>query len=291
MFRSRLPRTAPRVERRRCTIFTVGSPGEELHVTVVELPATWGEPERALAAVDALLASGARTDLVLLPEASLTGYVSPEGEVDPTAFAEERGGPTSRALGELAARHAAHVVGPLVLRERGASRERDHFYNAMVAFDPEGREVFTYKKRHPWFPETWARPGAAEAPVVEIRGVAVTIATCFDVHFLDDDAAATLARSDLLLFPSAWVDEDEDGRAAILAAVAVRHAVFVANANWGPGEVCLPGQGGSSIFDPSGSALASVGPGGGRADAVVRGREPAPNASLRAGRAGGVGSR
>jgi predicted amidohydrolase len=233
-----------------------------LRVTVLELPATWGDPQTALAAVDAELTRGRETDLVLLPEASLSGYVSGDGAFDLTAFAEPMDGPTARALAALAQRHRVHLVAPLVLDEGGRR------FNAMVGFDREGAHVFTYRKRHPWFPETWATAGEFPAPTVAIDGVRVTIAVCFDVHFLADDAADALDAADLLLFPSAWVEE-ADSRASMLPALARRHRIAVANANWGPGLVRIAGQGGSSILGANGSVLASVTPRVIRADAVV----------------------
>jgi predicted amidohydrolase len=108
---------------------------------------------------------------------------------------------------------------------------------------------------HPWFPETWATPGASPPPIVELGGVRVTIAICYDVHFLEEDAAGELAGADLLLFPSAWVEEP-DLRAARLARLARRHGLTIATANWGPGDVRLPGQAGSCVIGPSGAVLA-----------------------------------
>jgi predicted amidohydrolase len=233
---------------------------------VLELAASWGEPRRALDDVDAALGEGPATDLVLLPEASLTGYVSADGDFDLTRFAEPLLGPTGRAIAAVAERRGVVLVAPLVLREAGAC------FNAMVAFDRHGEHLFTYRKRHPWFPERWATPGAAPAPRVVIDGVGVTIAVCYDVHFLAE-ASDALDASDLLLFPSAWV-EDEDSRPARLRALARRHHVAIANANWGAGVVRIPGQGSSSILGADGATLARAAPAPrgrrvARADAVV----------------------
>jgi len=219
-----------------------------LRVTVLELPATWGDPRPALASVDAELEHGAPSDLVLLPEASLRGYVSPDGDFDLAPFAEPLDGPTGRALADIARRRRTNLVGPLVLAEG------EHHYNAMVGFDRRGEPMFTYRKRHPWLPETWATAGPQPAPVVDIEGARVTIAICYDLHFLAEDAVEALEASDLLLFASAWVEE-HDTRPAKLAELARAHRVAVANANWGPGVVHVAGQGGSAILDARGRVL------------------------------------
>lgn len=236
-----------------------------LRVTVLELPATWGNPEAALRRVDAELERGAATDVVLLPEASLTGYVSEDGDFDVARFAEPIDGPTARAAADIARRRGVTLIAPLILAESGGP------YNAMVAFAPDRSRspLFTYRKRHPWFPETWAKAGPEAAPTVTIAGARVTIAICFDVHFLAEDAGPALDAADLLLFPSAWVEE-EDSRPVALAELARRHRITVANANWGPGIVHVAGQGTSSIVGPGGETLARVtSPRVIRADAAV----------------------
>jgi len=217
-----------------------------MRVTVLELAASWGEPAHVLADVDARLAAAPATDLVLLPEASLTGYVSPERDFDLTRFAEPLDGPTARACAAIATARAVHLVAPLVLREAGA------IYNAMGCFDPRGELAFVYRKRHPWLPETWATPGAQPMPVVDILGCSVTIAICYDLQFIAEDSADALAAADLLLFPSAWV-ERPDTRPARLVELAREFDLAIANANWAPGVVRVPGQGGSCVVDPDGT--------------------------------------
>jgi predicted amidohydrolase len=123
-------------------------------------------------------------------------------------------------------------------------------YNAVTAAG-----LFHYRKRHPWYVETWATPGEAPAPVVTVAGLRVTVCICFDIHFLTEaDVDA-----DVLLFPSAWVDEDDDARATLLPEVARRFGVAVVNANWGVGTPRVKGQGGSMVVSREGDVLARCG--------------------------------
>ena len=220
-----------------------------MRVTILELAARWGRPADVLGEVEAALRADAATDLVLLPEAALHGYVSPAGDFDLAPFAEPIDGPTATACAGLAARHGVHLVAPLVLREGAA------LFNAMACFDPRGGLAFVYRKRHPWFPETWATPGAEAPPLVELCGARVTIATSVALHFLPEDAARELHGADLLLFPSAWVEEPER-RLPWLVALASAFDLVIANANWGPGDVVVPGQAGSCVVGPDGEVLA-----------------------------------
>ena len=155
-------------------------------VTVLELAASWGESARVLDDVEAMLAAGPETELVLLPEAAIHGYVSPSRDFDLTRFAEPIDGPTAQRCAAIAAAQRIHFVAPLVLREAGA------IYNAMACWNPRGERAFVYRKRHPWEPETWATPGDAPLPVVEILGRRVTIAICFDLQFIVEDSGTEL---------------------------------------------------------------------------------------------------
>jgi predicted amidohydrolase len=228
-----------------------GDRAVSLDIVALELPARHGAPREVLARVDALMGGGRGADLVLLPEACLTGYVSPAGDFDLTRFAEPIDGPSARGLADLARRHRAWLVGPLVLAEGEA------VFNAACVFDPGGALVMIYRKRHPWIPETWATPGDGPIPVFDVRGHAVTIAICYDIHFLAAESAAELDRAEMLLFPSAWVEDGTDSRTRHFARLARRHRIAIAHANWGEGgDVTVWGQGGTRIVGADGEVVA-----------------------------------
>ncbi|KYF94754.1 beta-alanine synthetase [Sorangium cellulosum] len=237
-----------------------------LDVVALELPQRFGDLRGSLAEIDRLLGAPALAgaDLALLPELIVTGYVSPRGDSDLRRFAEALDGESARRLSELAREHGVALAGPLVEESRG------RFYNTLLVFDRDGRRVGHYRKRHPWFPERWAAPGDLGTPVLDLLGVKVTVAICFDVHFLSEDAGEALDAADLLLFPTAWVDPpgEGDARAELLPALARRHRVAIVNANWGPSRPALDGQGGSRILDADGRAVAAAPPGPG--PSVVR---------------------
>lgn len=213
-------------------------------------------------------------ELALLPEAILTGYVSPRGDFDLRRFAEPLGGPTSAAIAALAREGGVALAAPLIEESGGRC------YNSLILVDREGRQVGHWRKRHPWFPERWATPGDLGTPVVDLLGIRITAAICFDVHFLSEDAGAELDAADLLLFPTAWVDSPAhaDLRAGLLPPLARRHGIGILNANWGPPvdpprgpwpfSRPIPGQGGSRLLDASGRVVAQASRGAGAA--IVR---------------------
>ncbi len=215
-----------------------------MRMTALQLPARWNQPAAQLGYVQTLLESGPKTDLVLLPEASLTGYVSPEHDFDLTAFAEALHGPTRAAYVHFAKRFDCLFVGPLI------ERDGERVFNSLIGVTPDGETLLHYRKKHPWMPETWATAGETWCSTVKWRDAKVTAAICFDLHFLLEEPRVD---AQLLLFASAWVDDPEtDSRTALLQRLATKHALAILNANWGAGDVRVPGQGGSMFVTPTG---------------------------------------
>jgi predicted amidohydrolase len=226
-----------------------------MKIRALELPATFGDPRGRLTLIRGALARGEVADLVLLPECALTGYVSPELSFDLRPFAEALDGATVGAYRALALEYGIHLAAPLIEESGG------EYFNSFVVFDHRGELIGHYRKRHPWFPETWATKSTLPYPDLEIGDLRLTLAICYDIHFLAE-AADTLARADVLLFPSAWVDDgDSDLREDLFGALVRRFGLTVVNANWGEGEPRLPGQGRSRIVSPGGVVEAPPRPG------------------------------
>lgn len=124
-----------------------------LNVTIVEPPALFGEPEKQLQRINTILNMAPVGDVIVLPETTLTGYVSPEGVFDLSAFAEPFEGSHLAGLRELAVRRRAAVIGPVI------ERDGERLFNTQVVLAADGSLLAKYRKRHPWYPETWATPG------------------------------------------------------------------------------------------------------------------------------------
>ncbi len=219
-----------------------------LKVAALDVPHRFGDPIAQLELTDRLLANAADLDLALLPECALTGYVSESKDFDLSRFAEPLDGPTAAALSKLSRKHGVALAGP-VIEQAG-----DALFNSFVIFDASGALLAHYRKRNPWLPETWATPGDLPNPVFKLGSTTLTVAICFDVHFLAEDAPLQLLASDVLLFPSAWVDDEPgDGRSVLLPEVARRFDVEIVNANWGEGTPWVRGQGGSRLVSRDGT--------------------------------------
>lgn len=214
-----------------------------MRVGILQLPHRFGQPAIQWELLERAMNTAPACDLVVLPELAITGYVSASLEFDLSRFAEPLSGPTLERGMALARRAQRDLLVPLVERDASGG-----LWNSVVWLGPNHDLVAHYRKRHPWYPETWANEHQQAAPVVTRHHTTTTIAICFDVHFLAHEWKDPAA---VLLFPSAWVEE-HDSRPALLSEVAQRHNAWVFNANWGPGVPAISGQGHSMIVSPEG---------------------------------------
>jgi predicted amidohydrolase len=219
----------------------------------LQLPLLWNEKERAFALLEehlSRLSQSSQPTVVLLPEAFLTGYVSPFGGFDLRPFAEPLLADSHQKLRALAQRFQVALAAPLI------EKDGKKFFNSMLFIDETGATLAHYRKRHPWFPERWATAGNLGMPVFSWRGISVTMAICFDLHFLEGECARELQEADLLLFSSVWVEEEKDTRTPQLQHLAKKFSLHVVNANWARSNPYVPSQGGSVIISNTGDILA-----------------------------------
>ena len=132
------------------------------------------------------LLSGIKSDLIVLPELSNTGYLYATPK-DLLPFAENQDGlgPFLSALQELSTQ-----TGTMIISGYTESAE-DGLYNSAAAVTPDG-VIENYRKTHLFDQEKKLfKPGDTGFPVVSWQGVKIGLMICFDWIF--PEAARTLA--------------------------------------------------------------------------------------------------
>lgn len=211
-----------------------------------------------LEAIDALSADAARRGarVIVLPEYS--SYFTDPFDQELRAHAEPLDGPFTARLTQLAARDDLTIVAGLV--EAAADGERVH--NTVVAVDRSGVRA-QYRKQHLYDAfgqreSDWVAPGALDDPeVFEVDGIVCGIMTCYDLRFPEAARRLVDAGADAFLVPAEWVRGPlkEAQWTTLLHARAIENTAYVAAADHPPPL----GVGGSTIIDPQGVALATIG--------------------------------
>ncbi|MDP9363742.1 MAG: carbon-nitrogen hydrolase family protein [Chloroflexota bacterium] len=237
--------------------------GERLRVAAVQMnsgPDKAANVASALALIDQAAASGAR--LVALPE--VWSYLGPEA--GNRANAETVPGPTIDRLADRARRHGIYLhAGSVHEIEAGDPR----LFNTTAVIDPDGNIVARYRKIHMFdialdgvatYQESETVSPGDDIVVVDVDGMAVGLAICYDLRFPELFRILALRGAEAIVLPAAFtMTTGKDHWEVLIRARAIENGVFVvAPAQFGrhePGKWCY---GRSTIVDPWGTALATA---------------------------------
>lgn len=211
---------------------------------------------------------GAR--LVVLPE--VWTYLGPPEGI--RANAEPVPGPVTERLAELARRYGLLLHGGSIYEAPAAgttAATSDRPYNTAVLLDSAGQLAATYRKIHLFdaAPEDGAVPyresatvAAGEAVVnVELEGLRLGLATCYDLRFPELFRALALRGAEVILLPAAFTRETgRDHWEPLVRARAIENGCFVVAAGQaGTFPPSRRNHGHSMIVDPWGAILAEAG--------------------------------
>lgn len=143
--------------------------------------------EKAAQCVERAAKQGA--DIVALPEM----FCCPMVHKFYREFAQRKGDTVYEALRRMAAENRVYLIGGSVPE---CSEQQDKIYNTSWTFDPEGREIYEYKKRRLFdislrdgreFRESRTfDPGVTEPSAFETPHGKIGLAICFELRFVED---------------------------------------------------------------------------------------------------------
>jgi N-carbamoylputrescine amidase len=172
--------------------------------------------------------------------------------------------PTLRHFQQLAAELG--VVIPVSFFEQAGPE----YYNSIVVFDADGRDLGLYRKSHipdgPGYQEKFFfKPGNTGFRTFATKFGTIGVAICWDQWFPEAARAMTLAGADVLFYPTAIGSEPEepdfDSRDAwqrVMIGHAVANSVGVVAANRIGTEAGMTFYGSSFICDARGDKLAEL---------------------------------
>ena len=221
-----------------------------------------------LSTIDALVSRAAAegAEVTVLPEAAMHDFGAPDLPLGPVA--QPLDGEFVTALARLAARHGITIVAGMFER----SNDPDRPFNTLVALDPAGEIISSYRKAHLYdsfgYRESDRLLSGPAAPVtVAIGELTIGLMTCYDLRFPELARALVDDGSDALLVPAAWVRGPlkEAHWSTLLRARAIENTVYVV----GAAQTGEHYTGCSMIVDPMGVTVAALGDEEGTTSAAV----------------------
>lgn len=199
-----------------------------MRVAAVQFKAQRPDVDRSRGALVALASdAAANSDLVVCPEMAATGYLFPSAEAV-ADVAEDAGGPTFRALSEIAREHGTWIVAGFPERD-GAL-----LYNSALIINAEGALEWVYRKTLLYEQDvSWATPGNSGYRRFNIGSSTFTPGICMDLNDAFFTRWIQVSRSDVVAFPTNWVDEGSDVHAYWRLRLKGSKATLVAANTWG----------------------------------------------------------
>lgn len=208
--------------------------------------------QRLAALSDAL--AGATIDLVVCPELFASGYRVTAGHA---ALAEPTDGSFATGVAALARRAGTAVVYGYPEAADGT------VYNSAALICPDTRLTANHRKR-------LASPGSFEEETftngdaltfAEFRGLRLAITICYEIEFPETARQAALGGADLLVVPTALVEQWGVVAEKLVPARAFENGLWLAYANHAGQELDFTYLGGSRIVAPDGREVAVAGDG------------------------------
>jgi predicted amidohydrolase len=181
-----------------------------------------GNTKKLSALVKEAARAGAK--IVVLPETSITGYLSQDLKTnwhvegmpiekrfksqDPKDFAEVVPGPVTKQFCALAKELDIYLTIPLLEVDFSKGKDKPRYFNTVCLANPKGELVAHYRKMTPWpYPEkSWATPGDRGVQTYDTEYGRVGLGICFDIHTILEKYEPHHIWC--LLYPIAWVDEE-----------------------------------------------------------------------------------
>jgi predicted amidohydrolase len=180
--------------------------GKHLKVCIAQVESIVGQLDLNTTRMEKVLTdSKGKCDLVVFPECMSCGYGSITNDRDQSELVNLSSedsvlGPTFRRMQVAARTNNVAVIYGFAEKGKGVD---DNNYIALNFISKEGVLLYTYRKTHRWTPSAYERlhfvNGDKLAPVVEINGVMVSTAICFDLEVVETCRSLALSGAELIV--------------------------------------------------------------------------------------------
>jgi len=181
-------------------------PGRKFNASVIQFRAVKGRPGENIEALIELCGKAVEEGSVIinLPEMCLTGYIWPDPQ-SIMPYAEEPEGPSFLKFSNFCRNNRCFISYGY------AEKNRTAVYNAQNLIGPDGRLLLTYRKSHLFeADESWAQTGDKGFMNTGTDYGVMGMGICMDINYDDFVEFHINNRTDLILFPSNWLEEGLD---------------------------------------------------------------------------------
>jgi N-carbamoylputrescine amidase len=214
-------------------------------------------------------AANDRAQIVCLQELYRSWYPCQSEDISHFDLAESIPGPSSQALGKIAAARKICIIAPIFER-----RAPGVYHNSALVLDSSGAIAGHYRKMHipddpGYYEKFFFAPGDLDFTSHRVEGTDVGVLICWDQWFPEAARLTAIAGAQVLFYPTAigWTAEMSahtrkrmyEGWETIQRSHAIANGIFVAAVNRVGMEGDIEFWGGSFVCDPFGEVIARAG--------------------------------
>ncbi|MFK7855732.1 MAG: carbon-nitrogen hydrolase family protein [Granulosicoccus sp.] len=195
-------------------------------------------------------AAGDDIDLLVLPEASLTGYNIPLSSAELIAV-----GKNSNATDQI---KSICQQANIAIAYGYIERDGSALYNSAHVIDSAGNSIAHYRKCHLWgeLDKRLFTAGSCFSPVFELSGWQLALLICYDIEFPESARYLSLQGAELIVAPTALMHPWTLVADHMTRVRAAENQVYFAYANYCDREGDIEYVGRSCIVGPDGNDLA-----------------------------------
>jgi len=227
---------------------------DELCLAVVQHLSTPGDISASLTRMEsyAKRASAAGAEVLLFPEASLTGYNNTT-DVN-QRIAQHANGDSAQAIAQMC------IANKIAIAYGFAEKHGSHIYNSVQLIDATGQARMLYRKTHLWGEQdrTLFTEGDDLVPLIDLNGWRVGMLICYDIEFPENVRRLAIEGAELILTPTALMSPWTTVADLVVPVRAYESQVFIAYANFCGSEYEQLYVGHSCIAGPDGNNLAKA---------------------------------
>ena len=224
----------------------------QLHLALIQMDITIGEPDRNFARLEMLLQEAVQNnpkpDVIVFPEMWNTGYALTEIQ----QLADVNGERTKALLSSFAKANHVNIIGGSI-----AEKKEDRVLNTIYAFDREGMEVAEYSKIHLFrlMDEEKFLHSGDQLGRFELEGVPAGAMICYDIRFPELARKLALDGARILFVPAEWPHPRLHHWRTLLMARAIENQMYVVSCNRVGTSGTTSFFGHSMVIDPWGEVL------------------------------------
>jgi len=213
---------------------------------LVQYNPVWENKESNKEKIAAMVSYAEKTDLLIFPEMSLTGF-----SMRPSEFAEDTDGDSVCFFKTLAVDYKSNIIAGVI------EIEDKKYFNTLVHINKEGQLISKYRKIHPfsYSDEDKSYSKGTKIVVTEIDGWKAGLSICYDLRFPELFRYYALERVSLIINIASWPDTRIEHWKALLKARAIENQCFVIGVNRVGSDPKLNYNGCSNVYDPMGEEI------------------------------------